>query len=150
VGFIIVYSLKLINFGNINNMETNSNEQITSPVASTINTCPSCHQPIISTYYFCPNCGIKLNQAPLSTDTLTQVKIYAFSIILPMICFLFITKWPGIKYYKSEDPKTKQIGEIAWILLVLSTIITIYLAFVWTQKSLDTYLYSIDPGTYGL
>jgi len=132
-------------------METNSNEQTISPIlAPTVNTCPSCHQPIIPTYYFCPNCGVKLNQAPLLTDTLTQVKIYAFSIILPMICFLFVTKWPGIKYYKSEDPKTKQIGEIAWILIVLSTIITVYLAFVWTQKSFNTYLYSIDPSNYGL
>ena len=107
----------------------------------TSNICPTCHQPIISQYYFCPNCGAKLNLAPLSTTIATQAWIYVFSIILPMICFLFVGKWPGIKYFKSQDPKVKIIGYIAWTLLILSTIATIYFAIIWTQNAVQS---SID------
>src|ERR1035437_3059110 len=102
------------------------------------NICSVCHQPILPQYYFCPNCGTKLNQAPLSTTIQTQAWIYAFSIILPMILFIFVTKWPGMKYFKSNDPKAKQIGQIAWGLLILSTIIVIWLAYVWTQKTIQS------------
>jgi len=58
--------------------------------------CLACHQPILPQYYFCPNCGKKIKEAPLSTTIKTQAWIYAFSIILPMICFIFVTKWPGV------------------------------------------------------
>jgi hypothetical protein len=106
--------------------------------------CLVCHQPIFPQYYFCPNCGTKLNSAPLSTTPQTQAWIYAFSIILPMICFIFVTKWPGIKYYKSNDPKTKQIGQIAWALLILSTIITIWIAFILTKQLIQSSVNSIN------
>lgn len=113
--------------------------------------CPVCHQPVLPTYYFCPNCGAKLNMTPLSTTVATQVWIYAFSIILPMICFIFVTRWPGIKYFKSNDPKAKLIGEIAWMLIILSTIITIWVAVVWTQNYIQSTVDSIntDLGSYG-
>jgi hypothetical protein len=114
------------------------------------NICPVCHQPILSQYYFCPNCGTKLSRAPLSTTIGTQAWIYAFSIILPMICFIFVTRWPGIKYYKSEDPKAKRIGQIAWALLILSTIITIVLVYVWTQKMIQSSIDSINTDFGGL
>ncbi len=68
-----------------------------------------------------------------------------------MICFLFITRWPGLKYLKSSDKKTKLIGEIALTLLILSTITIIWLAYVWTQgviKSLNEAL-NVDLGLYG-
>jgi len=108
------------------------------------NICPACHQPILPQYYFCPNCGAKLNAAPLSTTVGTQAWIYAFSIILPMILFIFMTKWPGIKYYKSNDLKAKRIGQIAWALLIISTIITIWLGFVFTQKIIQSSIDSIN------
>ena len=108
------------------------------------NLCPVCHQPILPQYYFCPNCGTKLNSIPLSTTPGTQAWIYAFSIILPMMCFLFVTRWPGVKYYKSTDPKVKLIGEIAWTLLILSTIITIWLVYVWTQQMIQSSIGSIN------
>ena len=111
---------------------------------SNVNICAVCHQPTLPTYYFCPNCGAKLNEAPLKTDIGTQAWIYVFSIILPMILFIFVTRWPGIKYFKSKDPKTKQIGEIAWALLILSTIITIWLGYVWTEQMIQSSINSIN------
>jgi len=114
--------------------------------------CPVCHQPILPQYYFCSNCGTKLNETPLSTTVVTQVWIYAFSIILPMIAFIFVTRWPGVKYFKSKDPKAKQIGQIAWALIILSTVITIWLAVVWTQNYIKKTVDSInaDLSSYGI
>ena len=124
-------------------MEPNQKEEIApAPVSPAI--CPTCHQPVLPQYYFCPNCGTKLNLAPLSTTLTTQLGIYAFSIVLPMILFLFIGKWPGIRYYKSSDPKTKQIGIIAWILLIVSTIATIWLVTIWTQEIIQSSINSIN------
>jgi hypothetical protein len=108
------------------------------------NLCAVCHQPILPSYYFCPNCGAKINTAPLSTTTQTQTWIYAFSIILPMICFIFVTRWPGLKYYKSKDPKAHQIGQVAWALMILSTILVIWLAYIWTQAMIQSSINSIN------
>lgn len=126
-------------------MDQNINGQITQPITEpTASICSVCHQPILTTYYFCPNCGVKLNIAPLSTSVITQIGIYAFSIILPFICFIFVTKWQGIKYYKSNDPKAKQIGEIAWVLIILSTIAVIWLAYIWTQMAIQSTISSMN------
>ena len=114
------------------------------------NICSVCHQPILPQYYFCPNCGTKIIEAPLSTTIQTQVGIYAFSIILPMICFIFVTKWPGMKYFKSNDAKAKQIGKIAWGLLILSTLVVIYFAYVWTQNAIQSSIDSINTDFGGL
>lgn len=111
---------------------------------SSKNICPTCHQPVLSTYYFCPNCGAKLHQAPLSTTVETQAWIYAFSVLLPFICFIFVTKWPGIKYYKSKDPKAKLIGQIAWALIILSTIAVIWSATVLTREMIQATEKSIN------
>jgi hypothetical protein len=108
------------------------------------NICPACHQPILPQYYFCPNCGAKINSAPLSTTVGTQAWIYAFSIVLPMILFIFVTRWPGVKYFKSLDPKAKRIGQIAWALLIISTIVTIWLVYVWTQQTIQSSINSIN------
>jgi hypothetical protein len=68
-----------------------------------------------------------------------------------MICFIFVKRWPGVKYFKSADAKTKQIGQIAWLLLILSTIATIWLAVVWTEKAIQSSVDSInaDMSDYG-
>ena len=126
-------------------MESNLNEK-SAPLFSTptINVCPVCHQPVISQYFFCPNCGAKLNSSPLSITAQTQAWIYAFSIILPMIGFIFVGKWPGTKYFKSEDPKIKQVGLIAWVLLLVSTIIVVWLAIVWTQQIIQSSVNSVN------
>ena len=108
------------------------------------NICKVCHQPILPTYYFCPNCGTKVNEAPLSTSAGTQAWIYTQSIILPMVLFLFITRWPGIKYFKSDDPKAKRVGQIAWALLIISTVLTIWLAYVWTEQTIQSSINSVN------
>ena len=141
-------------------MESNKNEHIAPQYSSltdhstrdftSVGVCPTCHQPTLPQYYFCPNCGTKLNLAPLSTTVATQVWIYAFSIILPMLCFLFVTRWPGVKYFKSSDPKTKQIGQIAWVLLILSTIITIWLVVVWMQSYVQSTVAGINADMSGI
>ena len=120
---------------NILIMETNPQVQ---------NICSLCHQPILPQYYFCPNCGNKINATPLATTVRTQVKIYLFSLILPLICFIFITRWPGVKYFKSADPKAKRIGEIAWVILILSSIIVIWLGIVWTQEFIQSSVNSMN------
>ena len=108
------------------------------------NICQVCHQLILPTYYFCPNCGTKVNSAPLSTTLGKQFGIYLFSIILPSICFLFITRWPGLNYFKSNDPKARLIGEIAFTLLILSTILTFWYAFSWTQSAVQSFSNSLN------
>ena len=126
-------------------MDQNSTQQ-TNPVtpAPVPSICSVCHQPILPQYYFCPNCGVKINSAPLSTTVNTQIGIYAFSLILPIICFIFITRWPGIKYFKSHDKKTKLIGGIALTLLILSTVVTIWFAYIWTQEAIQSSVSSIN------
>lgn len=116
------------------------------------NICGTCHQQILPEYYFCPNCGTNLKPVPLPVDVSAQVKIYAFSIVLPMIAFIFVTKWEGVKYLKSNDPKEKQIGQIACLILALSTIFCIWYAVVWTQNFIKSQLDSIntDLSSYGL
>lgn len=108
------------------------------------NVCPYCHQPILPTYYFCPNCGMKLSEANLSITPTTQAWIYIFSIILPMFCYLFIAKWPGWKYYKSRDPQVRQVGINAIVLLILSTIITFWLATIWVNDAIQSSVNSIN------
>lgn len=132
-------------------MEPSLTEQNASLSAtSLLGFCAVCHQPILPQYYFCPNCGTKINSAPLSTSAGTQAWIYAFSIILPMICFLFVTRWPGIKYYKSDDLETHRIGQIAWALLILSTIVTIWLVYIWTQQMIQSSINSINTDFGGM
>jgi hypothetical protein len=112
--------------------------------------CPTCHQPILPTYYFCPNCGTKLNSAPLSTTPQAQAMLYAFSLILPVICFLMIGKWQGWKYYRSTDPKTKSIGTTAIVLMVLSTIVTVWLASIWVNGAIQSSLASVNSDMSGI
>jgi len=119
------------------------------PSDPSVRVCPYCHQPILPSYYFCPNCGTKLNVPPLSTSVGAQAWLYIFSIILPVMCFIFVTRWQGWKYYKSEDPKTKQIGTIAIALLILSTLVTIWYAYVWTQDAIQSSVASINADMSG-
>jgi hypothetical protein len=107
-------------------------------------TCPACHQGVLSTYYFCPNCGTKLQNAPLPTSSGAQLKLYAFSIILPLICFITISKWRGIQYLRSKDEQTRSIGFIACFLLLASTLILIWLTYVWTQNAIQQSITSIN------
>ncbi len=134
-------------------METNNSNINTE--ANLNNVCPVCHQSILPIYYFCPNCGTKLSSAPLSTSIMTQLGIYLFSIILPMIAFLLVMRWPGLKYSRSSDSKTKAIGIVAWILLIISTFAVIWLSwwsYIALQQSIQSSLniLNADFGSFGL
>jgi len=109
--------------------------------ASTL--CPQCHQPVTPKANYCSNCGKQLNDPPLSTSTETQVWIYVFSIILPLICFLAIRYWPGIKYARSVDRKRKQIGFIAIAFMAISTIVSYWLAYVWVNQLVQSLLNNV-------
>ncbi len=139
-------------------MNQDFNEQIVTSSSSTSNVSPNinpslclvCHQPLLPKYYFCPNCGTKISSTLLSTSVGTQIWIYAFSIIIPMIFFILIGKWPGTKYSKSNDPKAKQIGYIAWGLLILSTIVTVWLSIRWTNQMIQSSMNSLNGALGGL
>ena len=100
--------------------------------------CPVCHRPVQKEYYFCPNCGTSLRNAPLSVSLEAQVLIYLHSIVLPMIIFITVSKWRGITYARSRDQQIRRIGIIACTLLILSTLINYYLAYVWFQKTMQS------------
>jgi hypothetical protein len=99
--------------------------------------CPRCHFPTKPEYYFCPNCGAKLTEPPLGVGVVDQLLLYAFSIILPWIVYLAITKWQGIKYLRAPDPRAKQVGLIALVLLIVSSIIAFWVMDAWVQSLLQ-------------
>jgi hypothetical protein len=105
--------------------------------------CPQCYQPVPGMAHYCPNCGKKLSEPPLSTSAGAQAWLYAFSIILPIICFLAVGRWAGIKYAKSPDPKAKQIGFIAIALMAISTIVTFWLAAGWIDQIVQSSVSSV-------
>jgi hypothetical protein len=114
------------------------------PVAPAPLLCTYCHQPILPTYYFCPNCGTKINNAPLSTSVGSQLLLYAHSAILPPILYITVGKWQAVKYYKSSDPKTKNIGAIAIIIMTVSTLITIWLTYALTEAAIQSQVAGIN------
>jgi hypothetical protein len=120
--------------------QQNAAQLATEISASATFLCPQCHLAVKPEYYYCPNCGKNLRQGAtvLPTDILSQVLLYGFSIVLPIIFYLAITKWQGIKYIRSVDPKAKQMGYIALGLLILSSVIF----FWWSIVQLQGYVAS--------
>lgn len=108
--------------------------------------CRVCHQDILPQFYFCPNCGTKIAEPPLLTTFSSQLGLYLFSAILPLICFLFVTKWKGFSYIRSQDAKARTVGFIAFTTLVLSTILTSWYAYTYTQKITQSLLKSQTSG----
>lgn len=88
-------------------------------------TCTHCQGNISSSDFFCPNCGTKLKEKPPSTSLITQVLIYSLSLFLPPLGI-----WPAIKYLRRPDQKSKNVGLVALILTIVSTVLTIYLSVV--------------------
>jgi hypothetical protein len=123
-------------------------DEVPSPVVSPI--CPRCHLPTKPEYYFCPNCGAKLTEPPLGTGVVDQLLLYAFSIVLPWIAYLAITKWQGIKYLRAPDRDTKRIGIIALILLVASSIVAFWLVTVLIQGYIQQSLTDVSNINSGL
>jgi hypothetical protein len=106
--------------------------------------CPQCHFPVKPEYYFCPNCGKNLRTPALGTDLMDQILLYGFSIILPWIAYLAITKWQGIKYLRSPDERAKQMGMIALALIIISSIIAFWLTYVWIQGYIQSSLNDVN------
>lgn len=114
-------------------MEQNLQNNVTKTLAVQQESCAFCHQPLLPQYYFCPNCGKQIHQPPLPTGIGAQLSLYALSIILPSLCFLFIRNWKGIEYLKEKNGTSKIIGTIACTLLLLSTVLTFWYAYKVTQ-----------------
>ena len=106
--------------------------------------CPRCHFVVRPEYYYCPNCGAKLTEPPIGVGLFDQLLLYAFSIILPWIAYLAITKWQGIKYLRAPSAQAKQIGFIALGLLVVSSIIMFWLTTMWVQGYIQQSLNSVN------
>lgn len=106
--------------------------------------CPVCHAPVQPEFYFCPNCGKALTEKPLSTSPATQAWIYALSIVMPLIAFLGISHWPGVKYIKSDNEEARQIGIIAAVLMAVSTVVVLWLTIIWTQEFIQSSLNSVN------
>jgi hypothetical protein len=143
--------------GILGGMESTANQMPTAGEVSTTPQalCSYCHQPLLPQYYFCPNCGKKVNEPPLSLSVGSQVGLYFFSAVLPLICYLAISKWQGLKYLKSKDDKTQTVGAVACLILLVSTILTIWFAYVATQNAIQSSLSSLNSsmsidGTSGL
>jgi hypothetical protein len=102
-----------------------------------IEQCAVCHIKILPEYYFCPNCGKELKPKPLSTSIFAQIKLYAISAILPLICFITISKWKGLAYIREENTSAKIIGCVALSILVGSTLFTFWYAYVTTVTMMN-------------
>jgi len=100
--------------------------------------CPRCHAPVRPEYYFCPNCGAKLTEAPLGTGIVDQLLLYAFSLVLPWIAYLAITKWQGIRYLRSPDSRARQMGLIALILIIASSIVFFWMTYIWVEQFMQS------------
>jgi len=118
-------------------------EQSAAPLGKPM-ICPICHFPVRPEYYFCPNCGAKLTEKPLGVGVVDQLLLYAFSLILPWIAYLAITKWQGIKYLRAPDARTKQVGLIALILLIASSVVAFWLTYQWIEGALQSSLNSVN------
>ncbi len=112
--------------------------------------CPQCYQPVLPAHHFCPNCGKKLNEPGLSTSVTSQILLYGFSIVLPIICYLAVSYWQGIRYVRSSDPKAQQMGWIAIALLVISSVVTFWLAGVWINQFIQAQTSTANLSQYGL
>ena len=85
--------------------------------------CPSCKKQISNEANFCPNCGKKIKEPPASTTILSQLGVYAISVLFPPFGII-----PALKYLKQNDQAAKNIGIIAILLTFLSIIIGIWLS----------------------
>lgn len=100
--------------------------------------CPTCHTQVRETDYFCFNCGKNLHEKPPSITVTDQALLYAGSIFLPPMGFIW-----GWKYLKSTDQKTRYVGLVAWALtvaiLIWATSYTMHI-FTTVSKQVDSQL----------
>ena len=102
---------------------------------NTSSVCPYCSLPVPFESYFCPNCGKQIRQKMISVSIAKQIGVYLLSFLLPPLGL-----YPGIKYIRKGDIKTKIVGCVAVILTLISIILTFYLFANFMQqysKTLD-------------
>lgn len=97
--------------------------------------CPKCNSPINQADYFCKSCGAKIKNKALSTTLFMQLKIYVFSLLLPLLGLI-----PAIKYLRQEDRSSKKIGVVIVVITILSLVITTWL----TMGYLNTFNESLN------
>lgn len=68
---------------------------------------------------------LKSKDKSLTTTIGRQLFIYSFSVLLPPLGL-----WPGIKYLRQKDEKSRMIGFIAIVLTIVSTVISIWFSIV--------------------
>lgn len=95
--------------------------------------CKNCNLPVLPEFYFCPNCGKQLREKSLTVSVLTQIGVYLLSFFLPPFGL-----YPGIKYLKQSDPKTKLIGWIAVALTLISIGLSIFIFAGFMQQVSQT------------
>lgn len=124
------------------------NQTQTSPVVATPTSpqdiCSVCHIPLLPTYYFCPNCGKQIHEPPLPTGFSAQLSLYLFSILLPFIAFLFVTRWKGFKYLRQENTQAKVIGLIATLLLFGTTFLSFWYAYHLTVQVVQSTMSDVN------
>lgn len=67
--------------------------------------------------------GGQLKNKSLSVTVGRQIYVYLLSFLLPPLGL-----WPGIKYLRQTDEKSRMVGFIAIVLTIISIIITIWLS----------------------
>lgn len=100
--------------------------------------CPTCHTVVRATDYYCFNCGKSLHEKPPSIALYDQALLYAGSIFLPPMGFIW-----GWKYLKATDQKSRIVGIVAIALTVLILLwATAYMMNVYTtvSKQVDSQL----------
>jgi uncharacterized membrane protein YvbJ len=85
-----------------------------------ISFCPTCKFSVQDNWFFCPNCGKLIKDKPLEISTTKQILIYGVSFFLSPLGLAW-----GLKYIRSKDKKTKNIGIISIVLTVISIILMI-------------------------
>lgn len=54
-----------------------------------------------------------------------------------MIGFIFITRWHGMRYIRSGDPKKKMVGTIALTLMIITTVALIWYTVIVTNRAIN-------------
>ncbi|MFA6016774.1 MAG: zinc ribbon domain-containing protein [Patescibacteria group bacterium] len=82
--------------------------------------CPICHFKVQADWFFCPNCAKELKEKIPEISIPKQILIYLVSFFLAPLGL----GW-GLKYIRSKDSKTRNIGIISIVLTVVSIILMV-------------------------
>ncbi len=109
---------------------------------SAVAVCPNCNLPVLADFYYCPNCSKQLRPKPITVSVVKQIGVYLLSFFLPPFGL-----YPGIKYIRQSDPKTKLVGWVAVALTVISIGLSIYI-FAGFMQQVSKMLNGLSSGQY--